>query len=207
MGMRVLIPALPWSGSIEERSRALAEQMAAESGPLHLVAHSMGGLDARCWIAHLGGGEKVASLTTLASPHHGSPVADHVCSALSPFRLFAGVRSLTTVAMQQFNADTPDHPDVIYRSYAAVRPLHLQPWFMRRYGRLIQQVEGDNDSQVSIRSATWGVFVATLPADHFELIFLHLWLNPLQKRAAFDAGPLYREIGQWILHCAESGNP
>jgi len=198
MGMRVVVPSLPWAGSIEQRARTLAAQLADEQGPLHLVAHSMGGLDARYWITHLGGCAKVASLTTLGSPHRGSPVADYVCSVRSPFRLFAGVHSLTMAAMQQFNAATPDHADVIYRSYAAVRPVDQLPWFMRRYARIIQQAEGDNDSLVSSTSAAWGDVIAVFPSDHFELITLNFWLNPFRHRDAFDSLPLYRDIGQWI---------
>ncbi|MDX8405794.1 MAG: alpha/beta fold hydrolase [Mariprofundus sp.] len=199
MGMRVVTPSLPWAGGIEQRARALAGQLADEPGPLHLVAHSMGGLDARFWISHLGGAEKVVSLTTLGTPHRGSPVADHVCSVCSPFRLFAGVHALTRPAMSRFNSVTPDHSDVIYRSYAAVRPVQQQVWFIRRYGRIVRRAEGDNDSLVSRASASRGAFVGTLPSDHFELIFLNFWLNPFKRRVPFDALPVYREIGQWIL--------
>lgn len=42
---------------------------------VHLVCHSMGGLVARAWLARQGGWEKVASLTMLASPHHGTELA------------------------------------------------------------------------------------------------------------------------------------
>lgn len=199
MGLRVLAPALPWAGSLERRTAALAGQLRNEPGPLHLVAHSMGGLEARAWISRHGGGEKTASLTTLSTPHHGSPAADHVCAGKSPFRLFAGVRSLTTTAIERFNEKTPDHPAVIYRSYSASRPLREQPWIVRRYGRLISQAEGDNDSQVSVRSAGWGEHIATLPCDHFELIGRNFWLNPLRRRSPFDPIPCYRAIGEWIL--------
>ncbi|EAU54593.1 lipase family alpha/beta hydrolase [Mariprofundus ferrooxydans] len=199
MGMRVIVPKLPWAGTIKQRASALAEQLATQPGPLHLIAHSMGGVDARYWITHLGGGAKVASLTTLGTPHHGSPVADHVCSTLSPFRLFAGVHALTTIAMRQFNADTPDHDGVIYRSYAGARPLAQLPWLMRRYARIIEQAEGDNDSQVSRQSAAWGDLVSVVPADHFELMSLNIWLNPFRRREPFDPLPLYRDIGCWIL--------
>jgi len=199
MGMRVIVVKLPWAGSIDRRARALAAQLRDEPGPLHLVAHSMGGLDSRLWITHLGGGAQVVSLTTLATPHRGSPVADHVCASYSPFRLFAGVHALTTTAMRQFNAATPDHIDVIYRSYAAVRPVEQLPWFMRRYARLIEQAEGENDSQVSRLSASWGTLVAVLSADHFELVSLNLWLNPFKRRQPFDPLPLYREIGERIM--------
>ncbi|TLS67242.1 alpha/beta fold hydrolase [Mariprofundus erugo] len=199
MGMRVLVPSLPPVATIRERAAVLARQLADEAGPLHLVAHSMGGLDARYWISCLGGGMKVASLTTLATPHHGSPVADHVCTSLSPFRLLKGPHALTTSAMQQFNDTTPDDPAVIYRSYAAVRPLAELPWLVRRYARMIQQHEGDNDSQVSGTSACWGELAGCVPADHFELISLNLWFNPFTSRSVYDPLPLYREIGEWVL--------
>lgn len=199
MGMRVLVPSLPSVGSIESRATALARQLSEEPGPLHLVAHSMGGLDARYWISHLGGAGKVVSLTTLATPHRGSPVADFVCSGVSPFRLLKGPHALTTTAMRQFNDSTPDAPDVIYRSYAAVRPLAELPWLVRRYARIIERQEGANDSQVSRRSACWGTVVACIPADHFEVIALDFWLNPFRSRRCYDPLPLYREIGEWIL--------
>jgi len=207
MGLRVIVPSLPWAGSLEQRADALAQQLATESGPLHLIAHSMGGLDARRWITHMDGAKQVCSLTTLATPHHGSAAADHVCSSLSPFRIFAGVRELTTGRIADFNHHTPDHPHVIYRSYSATRPVDEHPWIVRRYGRKIQAAEGDNDSQVSVHSATWGKHLATLPCDHFELISSNFWFNPFQPRNIFDPIPVYRDIGNWILQLSSSPEP
>lgn len=43
---------------------------------LNLIAHSKGGLEARYLISNLGMADKVASLTTVSSPHHGTRVAD-----------------------------------------------------------------------------------------------------------------------------------
>jgi pimeloyl-ACP methyl ester carboxylesterase len=40
-----------------------------------IVAHSMGGLAARAWLARLGGRSRVARLITIGSPHHGSRLA------------------------------------------------------------------------------------------------------------------------------------
>ena len=40
-----------------------------------IVAHSMGGLIARAYMNLKGGGERVIKLITLATPHHGSPLA------------------------------------------------------------------------------------------------------------------------------------
>lgn len=47
-------------------------------GKFHIIAHSMGGLDSRYLITHLGGSHRIASLTTIATPHFGSPIADVV---------------------------------------------------------------------------------------------------------------------------------
>jgi len=199
MGLRVLTPSLPWAGSIEQRAHELAQQLADAPGPLHLLAHSMGGLDARHWITHLKGGDKTASLTTLSTPHHGSPAADMDSQGFSPFRLFVGVRDLTTNHLKLFNARTPDHSHVIYRSYSASRPVAEMPWIVRHNGRTIQRMEGNNDSLVSVRSATWGEHVSTLPCDHFELISKNFWFNPLRSRIKFDPMSTYRDIGNWIL--------
>ncbi len=199
MGLRVVVPALPWAGPIGRRARRLAEQLDGETGPLHLIAHSMGGLDARYYIGHLGGDNRVASLTTIATPHRGSAAADHVCRSLSPMIVFPGVRELTRERMRAFNDDTPDLPHIAYRSYSASRPVGEQPWIVRRYGRIIQEQEGDNDAQVSVASARWGEHIETLPCDHFELIGKNFWFNPLRRRPPFDHLPLYRQVGEWIL--------
>src|SRR5690606_23385320 len=52
---------------------------------VNLVAHSMGGLDARHMISNHGLGDTVGSLVTISTPHHGSPISDYVIE--SPDRL------------------------------------------------------------------------------------------------------------------------
>ena len=42
----------------------------------HLVAHSFAGVDARCAISMYGAQERVQSLTTICSPHHGMKLID-----------------------------------------------------------------------------------------------------------------------------------
>jgi len=199
MGLRVITPRLPWVGTIEQRSATLARWLADEQGPLHLVTHSMGGLDARAYISKLGGASKVASLTTLATPHRGSAVADHVCRRLSPFRIFPASHVLTRPQLADFNAAHPDMPGIRYRSYGAARPLNELPWIVRRYARILAREEGDNDAQVSVSSSRWGEYVGTVHADHFELIGRNFWFNPFRRRQRFDHLPLYREIGEWVL--------
>jgi len=199
MSFEVIVPELPWGKPVATRSVFLAESLRDPAAPLHIIAHSMGGLDARRYITHLGGHEKVASLTTVSTPHRGSTLADHAMStSLAPWRHIPAVADLTHAAMLRFNKSTPDMPGIVYRSYSAARPLADQPWLVRRFGRLLQEAEGKNDSQVSVASARWGEHIATLPCDHFELIGLNLWLNPLQHKTPFDHLPVYRAIGEWV---------
>lgn len=198
LGLQVYATKAPWGADIKTRAQAIARQLASFSFPLHLIAHSMGGLDARYYITHLGGHKKVASLTTLATPHRGSAAARKVSESFSLARRLPGLRCLVPDAMEAFNQNTPDMPGVVYRSYSAARPIDEIPWIVRRYARCILDEEGENDGQVSVASAQWGKHVRTLHADHFELIGLNLWLNPLRQRGRFDHLSLYREIGQWI---------
>ncbi|MDX8403125.1 MAG: alpha/beta fold hydrolase [Mariprofundaceae bacterium] len=197
-GFRVLTPRVPPASSIKTQAKSLARQLENESDPLHLIAHSMGGLYAREYIAHHGGQEKVKSLTTLATPHRGSSAADYICKSISFYRLFKGVHELTTQHMKIFNENTPDSVEVHYRSYSSCRPIGELPWIVRDLGQIIEKTEGENDVQVSVGSAIWGEHVSTLHADHFELIGQNFWLNSFKKRERFNHMSLYREISEWI---------
>ena len=197
-GFRVITPQVPPVGNIEVQAQALYKILINETTPLHLVAHSMGGVYARHYLTHLDGHQKVQSLTTLASPHRGSPAANYMSENFSFARLLNGLNALTVEHMATFNSRTPDMPDVYYRSYTASRPLQESPWVMAKIARIVQDAEGANDTQVSVSSALWGEHVRTLHADHFEIIGLDAWLNPFKKRIPFKHLPLYQEIGNWI---------
>jgi len=74
----------PVNKTIEERAKVLAEEIKrlVPTGPFHLIGHSMGGLDARLAIKKYGLGDRCLSLTTVATPHHGSLVAKWIYQAL-----------------------------------------------------------------------------------------------------------------------------
>jgi triacylglycerol esterase/lipase EstA (alpha/beta hydrolase family) len=60
---------------------AIASDPALRGRPLSVLAHSMGGLVARSFMQEwtdgsLRGGDRVLRVTTLATPHHGTPLAD-----------------------------------------------------------------------------------------------------------------------------------
>src|ERR1051326_2499872 len=77
-GNRVLVPRLSPTGGVRERAaqlKAFLEQF-PPAEPVHLVAHSLGGLDSRYMISCLGMAERVLTLTTVATPHRGTSFAD-----------------------------------------------------------------------------------------------------------------------------------
>lgn len=96
------------TASVRERARRLfdtIEQTCADDGPIHLIGHSAGGLDARLVAspgARLRGeadfepfGARLQSVLTVATPNHGTPLASFL-SELSG-RRFLWLLSLTTL--------------------------------------------------------------------------------------------------------------
>ncbi|MDE6557490.1 MAG: hypothetical protein K2K39_00125 [Clostridia bacterium] len=70
-------------GTIENNAaqlKAYVEKILAEehAEKVNLIAHSKGGLDSICMIKQNGMEDKVASLTTISTPHLGSPIASYI---------------------------------------------------------------------------------------------------------------------------------
>ncbi|RWA09581.1 hypothetical protein EKO27_g5523 [Xylaria grammica] len=187
-GAHVITTTVPPSGSIEKRAEKLARGIADAAGgrEVNIIAHSMGGLDARYMISHLRPANvTVRSLVTVASPHHGSSFADFLFREIGDDRL-PGVYKLferagmetgafeqltSTYMINDFNPRTPDDPKVSYFSYGAMidRPPLLSP-FRQSYG-IISRIEGPNDGLVSVASSQWGSYKGTLVgASHLDLI-------------------------------------
>src|SRR5262249_49122301 len=119
------------SGSIAQRAEQLAQLVRSlDTEKVSIIAHSMGGLDARWAISRLGLASRVASLTTVGTPHLGTPVADIgtrlLGEKLGLRRVFTWARldiqafyDLTTGHLAAFNREAPDAPGVVYASYVA----------------------------------------------------------------------------------------
>lgn len=103
------------TASIRRRATRLAELIAAtardeqrETGPIHILGHSTGGLDARLvaspsarlpvdpdrlvWLSRL------CSVTTMSTPHHGTPLASFFAT-VSGQRMLYAVSALTFIAL------------------------------------------------------------------------------------------------------------
>lgn len=105
------VPTPPTS-SLRYRSRILATTIArsagSDDGPIHLVGHSTGGLDARLWLSPsanlslspevMGCRSRVASVITLSTPHYGTPVAGYFATVAGTRMLYA-LSLLTVVSL------------------------------------------------------------------------------------------------------------
>lgn len=87
-GATVFFGNHPSAASIPECARILTKrikQITQETGceKVNIIAHSKGGLDCRYAMAFCGAAPYIASLTTINTPHRGSPFADHLLNKLS----------------------------------------------------------------------------------------------------------------------------
>jgi triacylglycerol lipase len=158
----------------------------------------MGGLDARYAISRLGLAAKVVSLTTIGTPHRGTPLADVGTELLGErlgLRRLAGALrlgteafyALTTARMAAFNAEVPDMRGVAYGSWVAAFEAHdraLHPLLLPGYLYLARR-EGPNDGLVPAASQRWGEVLGTVEADHWAQVG---WSS------RFDAQALYASL-------------
>src|SRR5918993_255332 len=178
------------TGSIELRARQLKvnilrglkqHNVPPRDARVLIIAHSMGGLDARHMIANLGMADRVAALLTVTTPHRGSPYADWCVENLGE-KLGCGrllnmmgldvraISDLTTANCRQFNRAVKNIAGVQYFSVSAARPWHrVPPWAIHAH-KIVTAAEGDNDCVVSVKSSTWGTHLGVWPADHFHAI-------------------------------------
>jgi triacylglycerol lipase len=201
-GNRVLVTRSHPCGRIATRAAQVARQVEAAFGKeaVHLVGHSMGGLDCRRIISGQGWGRRALSLTTLGTPHRGSVVADGVASWARPKTATRALlralgwepellRELSRAGAAEFNSLHPDCPEVLYQSVAGVFPDECRRAFRQLPHRAITgpwlgRDEGANDGMVSATSARWGLHQETWPGDHFNLVN---WVNPSPRWPGINA--------------------
>jgi triacylglycerol lipase len=184
-GYPVFVSAVHPTAGVEKRARQLRKWMLTIlpklDGPIILIAHSLGGLDARFMLARLGMAGHVAALATICTPHRGSSLADWVVEHLGR-RLGAlkwaemmglevgAATDLTTERCAIFNREILDVPGVKYYSVSASRPRSEMPAFARLSHSIIFEAEGKNDALVSVRSAKWGTYLTNWHADHWQTV-------------------------------------
>lgn len=182
-GCRIFYGHQDSNASVETNGKAVADrinEIIRETGAekVNIIAHSKGGLDSRYAVSALGAGSRVASLTTLSTPHNGSKTVDMLMKCPQPIVKFAGFctdcwfrllgdknpdsykvfHSFTTSGAKKFNADTPDHEGVYYQSYAFAMKNPFSDIFMWFPNLIVGIVEGENDGLLTPDAAKWSNF-------------------------------------------------
>lgn len=170
-GHTVIEPQVNPIGSVQQRGDQLASAILSQTGPgdrVHVIAHSMGGLDARHAITNRKDVvQRIATLVTIGTPHRGSPVADAVANPADP--LFAHIptflvrqleanlgalHDLTTPVCTQFDDNTPDVAGVRYIEVAGDASQGGHELFLFQLAAVIGKLTGQvNDGVVTKASA------------------------------------------------------
>ena len=171
------------NGSVEENALVVKNSLLRalnESGAekVNIIAHSKGGLEARYLISSMGMADRIASLTTISSPHNGSATMDFVMKIPTPlmkfgcgiadlwFRIlgdkkpntYSCLKSFTTDQAREFNIQNPDDPKVFYQSYAFVMKRWNSDLFMWFPHFIVSIFEGDNDGLLAPDAVKWTNF-------------------------------------------------
>jgi triacylglycerol lipase len=180
-GNRILTARLSPTAGVAERAAQLKALIDREvpDERVHVIGHSMGGLDSRYMISRLGMAGRVLSLTTLGTPHRGSAFADwgvkRFRSLACPLLAFAGLSyqaflDVTVGSCRRFNAEVPNAAGVRYFSVAGRLQPNRVPWQWQVPSRILDRIEGENDGIVSTASARWGEGCEVWEGDHMSLV-------------------------------------
>ena len=149
------------------------------SDKVNIIAHSKGGIDSRYLISTLGEYKKVASLSTVDSPHNGSETVDFLMKfpdilvkatgKITDFFMYIqGDRKpdsyqvfyeLTTDYMKKFNAENPDISGVYYQSFGFCMKSPFSDLIMAFPYSVIKHIEhADTDGLLTERAMRWTNF-------------------------------------------------
>ncbi|KAF9448168.1 alpha/beta-hydrolase [Macrolepiota fuliginosa MF-IS2] len=226
-GTEVLITRVPATSSYVDRAKVLEERISQvyPGKSVHLIGHSMGGLDCRYLTTHLTQRKfNVLSITTIATPHRGSSFADHFLKTVGPERMPSvmslldllpngggdgkAFECLTVESMKKFNEETPNVEGVRYFSWGAVyEPGLIDTWKWPH--SVILEKEGPNDGLVSIESAKWGTYLGTLAqVNHLDLVgwintARYKWAEIMGKEIKFRPATFYLGIADMLAREVE----
>jgi len=166
---------------------------------VNVIAHSMGGLDLRYAISKLGLGSCVKSLTTVATPHRGTCLAELGLSTPTILRdmlsgvfnwlgtnmypsmnsdVIAALNDLTRIHISEsFNPTVLDFKGTHYFSWSAAVGKGTEESInsvLIPLNRYIFEKEGINDGFISNVSAIWGDHLGQINLSHTEQIHLNL---------------------------------
>lgn len=233
-GAAVYAPTKTATQSNEYRAQELKNKinywMAANGySKVHILGHSQGGLDSRYMVSNLGMSSKVSSLTTISTPHRGSPIAD-ITKAILPDWLegsvsavlgvlvkvvygggeqnaIAALESLTSAGLAAFNQYTPNRSAVDYFSYGShitLTDLIQHPLMGPLHpvcgaGGLFNGQGFKNDGLVPVSSMYWGTWKGG--PDYAWYV---TGVDHLQASNSLRSGSLWYDVEGFYLKMAKN---
>lgn len=203
-GYRVLAPRVHPTGGIARRARDLGTQIEAcfPGEAVHIIGHSMGGLDARELLKDPRWENRVLTLTTVGTPHLGSALAEEARRRLgSVYRLLhsvgwdhQGFLDLVPDKALRWHEESLPPTDVpCYSVAGAPESSEAVCWPLRWHHGLLERLEGPNDGLVSVESAlAFGEPLGGVTLDHLRQMNWYTGAPGSQVGAPVRA--LYRRI-------------
>ena len=182
-GARIYYGRQDSAGSIESNAKVVAESLLSAldhfgTEKVNIIAHSKGGLEARYIACTMGLADRIASITTINTPHNGSKTVDALMKLPKPLIAAAGgitniwMRLLgdkapdagraflqfTTGYAEQFNRENPTPEGVLCRSYCFKMKHALSDITMTVPYLVVKHFDGENDGLLSEASVKWEGF-------------------------------------------------
>jgi len=182
-GFKVALSGQDCDGSIENNAKQIAVRLDEvlkeyNASKVNIIAHSKGGLESRYLASTLGYDDKIASITTISTPHHGSNTVDFLMKVPDRIIKFAckiadfcfgkigdkdpqtyeAICVFRTEDAALFNEQTPDSDKVFYQSYGFQMKSSRSDMLMWLTHSVVRHFDGDNDGLLSPDSARWTNF-------------------------------------------------
>jgi len=186
-----------------------------KSKKVNILSHSKGGIDSRYLVWKYDFGDKVASLTTVSTPHHGAEIADliykqkivHSDKAKKILATFGKIYGdinpdlynvnyqLTTEKMKEFNENITADKRVYYQSLYSTMKDSIDDIVFFYSHQYIKKISGENDGLVSERSAQWGTNITKIEGSisHGQIVDLNK-----KKIAGIDIPEIYINIARGL---------
>ena len=212
IGYDVYIANTDAFGTIENNAAQLKSfitkvMKATGAEKVNLIAHSKGGLDSKMMITNLDMEDKVASLTTLCTPHKGSIIASKIWGLPMPlkkiyawcidhfYRYVFGDKNpdSMTVCQELCHVDegleTVGFSSKVYcQSYSSTLKSGKDCFIMALPMRLYKHFTGkENDGMVSVESAKFGEYKGDCLGESIShLQIIDLLAKPKSRDAIYD---------------------
>jgi triacylglycerol lipase len=177
-------------GSIESNAQKIKEtieNIVKKHGmeKFNIIAHSRGGLEARYLISSLELSHKIASLTTISTPHRGVKamnitlyIPNWIYKFISAFinlwfkilrdknpDFYKSSRQLSEQECTEFNKININDKSVYYQSYGAKMKYFFSDLLFLFLNPFLKITDGENDGLCPVESSKWGDFKGIITTE------------------------------------------